>query len=225
MTEELKKYHHKRGLTKDSKQIGVLYSWGWKGTILFGNVETGKFTEYKTSEIEDHIELISDAVYDSLYDERNVREGEDGSREKTYGKIHDSTLKIYFAKTSINGYWSKQFITEFGVMTANNAIREEFVEEFGHANTKKLAKKKKTQTVATEIFKKHHFGTGGLGSSSLYSDTFDRIQKEEVSEEEITSTVKKHLTMNDNWEYRDDTYESEEILFYIEQAKNLLESI
>lgn len=185
---DAKKYHGQYAINEDDL-IGVILLWDWKGVFLFGSekyTEKDGFIEYPLDSFETgKLKHLSREEFDVIFNERNIKEGEEGSRSLEFGKIHDNIMQASFEFTPNQTYWSYDFCRSYASMIANEKVLEELKEKHD-LNTKEEIETftKEHNGEMKEIFIKHHISDG-----CTYVTEIDKILDGEVSIPEAKQKV------------------------------------
>lgn len=160
------KYHYHRAISKENGHLGVINNWGWKGIYLFLDVENGDIVKLGSI---DEVDLISKEEFKKLYDERNYRDPKEGEtfnpRQKTYGKIHDFTLKSTMGDGCSSGEYSNQFCREMASIIATYLFYKEILEKY-----RSIEEAREDKDNFMEIFKKYH-----MSPECTYSEMCDKM--------------------------------------------------
>lgn len=158
-------YHRHGAILKSNGHVGMIHNWGFMKIYLFLDFETGE--EIKLNSINE-VELISKEEWKNVREERNYKTPKEGEtftdRQKTYGKIHDTTLKAVM-EGAPNGEYSSKFCREMASIIASYYFHKEVFEKY-----ESLEKARENKDEFMEIFKKYQ-----MGSESTYSVMCDKM--------------------------------------------------
>lgn len=173
---------HNSKAIKDN-YIGIINYWDFNKSYMFLNFELGIIEPLKSL---DEVEIIDVDTFTKLYTERNVKEGNE--REKQYGKVWESYLKIMSYGTTQTGKWSKDFARHLASIKAR-------IEAY-----KEMAQKKDGPPVSpdgaydSELIERHE-----IGPKSTYSVMCGKMFKEELTEDEIKQIIAQYKILPEEW--------------------------
>jgi hypothetical protein len=174
-------YHAKWAIRNN--YIGAIFYWKFKRKFIFQNYELG-ILEYFYEP--NGVRVLSNEEYRKLYDERNVHEGNE--RERTYGKVHETWLKVWTEGVTKTGKWVSNFCRELASMKGTIEFQKE-LKKHG------IYKKDDITPEHKGIALKHLLSDG-----STYSNYFKKIETEEITEDEILDIVTEYYSMHKSWQ-------------------------
>lgn len=192
--------HHVCGIMNN--QIGIVNYWAFKDSFLFLNYEAGEVQEVKKHS---DVKVISGEEFNALYDERNIKEGNE--REKQYGKVHETFLKVMsYGTTRKSGKWSNDFGRDVMFTKGEVELYKELCQHYGPISVEEAKTKPLTSDIAIKhlmpAFKSDKLGLG------------DKVFEELITEEEIKELFAEYKSIPKEWQLRV-KFKSEEADYYM----------